>query len=107
LNLRLNISIVNALWVLLVGEQLELEDPHLAQIIQVVILVKIWLKSFRLSFWSKFGPKIKGIILFFLIFAKDIKYTDACSSVQKNSRKKHYFFQLHLFATLLSCGKKV
>ena len=35
LNLRLNISIVNALWMLLVGEELELEDPHLAEIIQV------------------------------------------------------------------------
>ena len=35
LNLRLNISIVNALWVILVGEQLDLEDPTLAEILKV------------------------------------------------------------------------
>ena len=35
MNLRLNISIVNALWVILVGEQLDLEDPTLAEILKV------------------------------------------------------------------------
>lgn len=34
LNLKLNLSIVNALWVILVGEELDLEDPQLAEIIQ-------------------------------------------------------------------------
>lgn len=35
LSLRMNISIVNALWVLLVGEKLDLKDEKLARIVQV------------------------------------------------------------------------
>jgi ethanolamine utilization protein EutA (predicted chaperonin) len=79
----------------------EISSRNLAQIIQVVILVKIWLKSSRLSFWSKFGPKIMSNILFFLILAKVIKYTDAFSSVQKNSRKKHYFFPIAFICNVI------
>ena len=35
LSLKMNISIVNALWVLLVGEKLDLNDEKLARIVQV------------------------------------------------------------------------
>ena len=35
LSLRMNISAVNGLWVLLVGEKLELTDPKLTKIVQV------------------------------------------------------------------------
>ena len=35
LSLKMNISIVNALWVLLVGEKLDLNDEKLAWIVQV------------------------------------------------------------------------
>jgi hypothetical protein len=33
----MNVSIVNALWVLLVGEKLDLNDAKLAKIVQVTI----------------------------------------------------------------------
>ncbi len=36
---RMNVSIVNALWVLLVGEKLDLNDSKLAKIVQVTIFL--------------------------------------------------------------------
>ena len=36
MNRTMNISILNALWLILVGEKLELDDPKLNQIIQII-----------------------------------------------------------------------
>jgi len=52
LNLKLNLSIVNALWVILVGEELDLDDPQFIEIVQLID--KVLRVNTRINFFLNF-----------------------------------------------------
>ncbi len=57
LALKMNISIVNALWVLLVGEKLELNDERLATIVKVKEVLIKYVRSKSTKFVIRIDPK--------------------------------------------------
>lgn len=76
LNSVMNLSIVNALWVLLVGETLALDDPKLLKIVNAVDQF-IRQRSVRNSFWARLGPwaveNFDPVFLQFKAVIKEIK----------------------------------